>query len=713
MYFIDRIFFFIINQNDMNIKQNFSRRSFTAIVAFFSILALSAQIPTGYYSSAEMQAGAQLKTSLHNIIKVGTRLSYGSGNGATWSGFEKTDLHPSGKVWDMYSNNTYYFPGNGKAPSGMNIEHSFAKSWWGGSKNDAYKDLFHLNPSYSAANSARGSFPPGEVGSNYKTTGTIKVGDNSFGSYTGTCFEPEDQYKGDFARAYMYMIVCYQNLNLTDSENSRTAIQSDPLYKYTFKPWFKDLILKWHREDPVSQKEMTRQAEIYKIQDNRNPFIDYPELAEYLWGAFVGQVWSSSGSVTNPWITSPYDGTTVEFQPTPILTSTSDTIIIKGMNLESNLVISISGTDASCFSPNTNSISVADAESEDGKMLIVQFSPNDLDDHTAILTISGGGLTNNIEVNLEGEGTNEFKATDASNITPSSFTANWSMDFGATGYELNVYSLIENGEVGEIEIFNTTFENGQFEDGVQKTSGYSSFEDNTLRMGSGSQNCTIAIPALDLTKDSVIIYVNAKQYNNDAGAELYFIVDNQEVGQISTSRDMNEYRLNIGGHNANSIVSIAAKADNRVYLQDIKIVDLGNIQSRDTLAGYPITLGDVHSHVVNVPDFANTAYYYYVTSIGGTESTSNNVKVVYTGTTDNNDTNKDEIIVYQNNSTVFVEGFKENSTIYIYSINGYLIDSFQASNSTSYNTSSLPKGLYILRINNKYYSKSIKFSTAK
>ena len=56
-----------------------------------------------------------------------------------------------------------------------------------------------------------------------------------------------------------------------------------------FRPWLRNLLLEWHRVDPVSQKELDRAVEVNKIQGNRNPFIDYPELAEYIWGNKQGQ----------------------------------------------------------------------------------------------------------------------------------------------------------------------------------------------------------------------------------------------------------------------------------------------------------------------------------------------------------------------------------------------------------------------------------------
>lgn len=98
---------------------------------FYLLLAISliAQIPIDYYDSAIGKKQAELKTALHLKIKTANVPSYGSGAGSTWAAFAKSDVRPEdGTVWDMYSNNHVAFNGN-SAASGMNIEHSFAKSW--------------------------------------------------------------------------------------------------------------------------------------------------------------------------------------------------------------------------------------------------------------------------------------------------------------------------------------------------------------------------------------------------------------------------------------------------------------------------------------------------------------------------------------------------------------------------------------------------------
>ena len=117
-----------------------------------------AQIPSGYYTPAVGKKKAELKTALHTIIMNATVLNYGSGDGKTWSGFAKTDVRTDGTVWDMYSNKTFYVNGY-SAAIGMNIEHSFPESWWGGDERQAYKDLYNLNPSDIEANTKKNNYP--------------------------------------------------------------------------------------------------------------------------------------------------------------------------------------------------------------------------------------------------------------------------------------------------------------------------------------------------------------------------------------------------------------------------------------------------------------------------------------------------------------------------------------------------------------------------
>lgn len=260
------------------------------ILIGFSVIA---QIPNGYYDDAQGLSGAQLKTALYQIIKDHNQQSYSS----LWIHFETTDPKPNGKVWDMYSdipdgNPPYEFDfgddqcGNYSGEGDCyNREHSFPKSWF----NDAYPmytDLFQIVPTDGYVNGQRSNWPYGETNNpNWTSLNGSQRGSNATSGYSGTIFEPIDAYKGDFARIYLYMATRYENIIASwenNSDNSDAALNgtSYPCYE----EWYLNLLLDWHQNDPVSQKEIDRNNEIYNIQNNRNPYVDHPEWAATVWG---------------------------------------------------------------------------------------------------------------------------------------------------------------------------------------------------------------------------------------------------------------------------------------------------------------------------------------------------------------------------------------------------------------------------------------------
>ena len=237
-----------------------------------------------------------MKTALYELIKDHKVISYGSGESSTWGAFYTTDAaveNGQRRVLDMYSNEKRYFGSKGSAVSGMNIEHSVAKSWWGGNKNNAYCDIHHLNPSDQNANSRKSNYPLGELTSVSWDNGVTFVGKaNIDGKSNQNAYEPCDEYKGDFARVFMYMFTCYQNLTW-----EYTWMNYEKSTYPTLKPWAVELLLKWHKQDPVSEKEVNRNNAVYAVQGNRNPFVDYPQLADYVWGDSINYVFHLSGEV--------------------------------------------------------------------------------------------------------------------------------------------------------------------------------------------------------------------------------------------------------------------------------------------------------------------------------------------------------------------------------------------------------------------------------
>ena len=272
------------------------KRRILTLAVLLQLFILGAYAQSEYYVSIDKTKGGEaLKTALYNLIKNHKKISYGSGEDKTWGAFYTTDAvieNGQRRVLDMYSNEKRYFGNKGSAVSGMNIEHSVAKSWWGGNQNNAYCDLHHLNPSDQNANSRKSNYPLGELTSVSWENGVTFVGKANIDGSSMNAYEPCDEYKGDFARVFMYMFTCYQDLTW-----EYTWMNYEKSTYPTLKPWAVKLLLKWHKQDPVSEKEVNRNNAVYAVQGNRNPYVDYPQLADYVWGDSINYVFHLTGEV--------------------------------------------------------------------------------------------------------------------------------------------------------------------------------------------------------------------------------------------------------------------------------------------------------------------------------------------------------------------------------------------------------------------------------
>lgn len=263
---------------EMNVKTLISSAALMLAAIYGGGDAL-ASYPAGYYNSLEGKCGAQLVDAIRDMLADHVEISYSSG---TWNAFLDTDVKTVNGTdywWDMYSNELVAVS---SGHPGMNVEHSVANSWWGGTKNAAYKDLVHLNPSNSDANSRKSNYPLAELSEVKWTNGVTSVGSPKSGQGGGNSwgYEPADQYKGDFARVFMYMFTVYGDI----SWKTTTAWMYNIGTSQMFKEWAREMLMRWHAADPVSDKERSRNDGIYKNQKNRNPFIDLPDLADHIWG---------------------------------------------------------------------------------------------------------------------------------------------------------------------------------------------------------------------------------------------------------------------------------------------------------------------------------------------------------------------------------------------------------------------------------------------
>ena len=286
-----------------------------------------------YYQSIDGTSGKELLDAIQQVAKLGYRTTdfrYDS----VWLAFKYTDLRPDGLVWEIYSDCQFEYEKDRTSNTaqtgeckGYNREHAMCQSWFSeydlqgnkmssSKKNSPGSDIFHIYPTSYGMNSRRGNRPYGEVANAQFTSGngteygapvsSLSVENSVAGVYvegsinmSTNVLEPADEYKGDIARSYFGTMVKWAGewaFNRVDLGRVifDATIDADTHYgpenNYGLTDYGLALLLTWHRQDPVSQKEVDRNNGIQLTQGNRNPFIDYPYLVEYIWGEMSGEI---------------------------------------------------------------------------------------------------------------------------------------------------------------------------------------------------------------------------------------------------------------------------------------------------------------------------------------------------------------------------------------------------------------------------------------
>ena len=545
-----------------------------AIIAFPAML-LAKEMPAGYYNAAQNKTGEALLTALYNIIHSHTKISYGE----VLSFMKTKDLDANNHIIDMYSTAVYGPNDNGSSASnvgeGWNREHSMPKSWFGGSdSHPGYTDLFHLYPTDIAVNSQRSSFPFGECANGTRLSyGNVvakgRKGRSTRSGYSGVVFEPDDEYKGDFARSYFYMATCY-NDEIAKWTQGNLGGTSYPV----FSAWTLQMLLEWHRKDPVSQKEITRNNNIHDKQGNRNPYIDYPELVEYVWGNKVGQNWiPDGGSTNNPELTLPENGSTIEMGSTAPGNDLTATVDVEGLDLLQDLNVSIDGEG---FSVDPMTISAADAIS--GTEVYVTFNSTAPGTYTGTLTIASGEVSASVTLNatVEGASLDAPVATEATNITASSFQANWGEVSGAQTYTLYVS---KKGYVPPTPTV-TLLLDEDMTSGTSWTEGGNTYQDDGyFRLGTGSGPGFVTSPSVDLTSSNGVttVKVVARSYGSDSGVQMKVSV----IGANESELDSKTFSLTANDAVYTAVLTGAANAVNRIKIESLaakKRVQLKNVK---------------------------------------------------------------------------------------------------------------------------------------
>ncbi len=272
-------------------------------------LITAAQAPSGYYNSAT-GTGYTLKTQLKSIVTAG---HIDRGYNALWTIYETpayrdASYENNSSILDIYSENpsgpdSYeYVPGNDQCGNYnsegdcYNREHLVPQSYFDEYQTNPMKnDPLHVVPTDGWVNGIRGNLPFGVVDvPNYNSTNGSERGSNLNSGYsagfTGTVFEPIDEFKGDVARSILYFATRYEDLmdnfySAASSTSTQAKVMFDGSTNKVFNDTFLNIFISWHLADPVSPREIAINNAVYAYQGNRNPYIDNPNYVCQIWTA--------------------------------------------------------------------------------------------------------------------------------------------------------------------------------------------------------------------------------------------------------------------------------------------------------------------------------------------------------------------------------------------------------------------------------------------
>ncbi|MDO4970753.1 MAG: endonuclease [Bacteroidales bacterium] len=526
----------------------------------------AAEQPAGYYKRAEGYKQKALLSQLCTIISANTKvIAY---DDLFDDAYPYTDAE-NGYFIDMYSNVKYSIGDSrinksySKVGQSVNREHSFPQSWFS-ERSPMKSDLFHVYPTDGYVNNQRSSYPYGECEGGTRLTngeyyGKGRLGNCTAPGYSGKVWEPDDEYKGDFARTYFYMATRY-NTQIANWNGNGTAGQildgtSYPVYK----SWYLNLMLKWHRQDPVSEKEIKRNNAAFGLQNNRNPYIDHPELVEYIWGDKQDLEWYEGYIDSNPIITLPTNGSIVDFGTVYTGSTATRTIEVKGRNLTDNLTIALSGEG---FSTTTTTITVDEATA--GATVAVVYNSNRHANAQGTLSVTSGTLKST--VTLKARAIDMMEADEATEVTPTSFKASWLPVEDVQSYTLYVSGKgVAPPPSGEVKLLLDE----DLSDGTTDwtTGGATYSEKTSFRLGTGSSAGSITSPAVDLsaTGGLMTVLVDAAAYGSDTDVQMKMSVLDAK-GTVLESKTVT---VETAGGTYVAVLHGDAEASNKVKIESL------------------------------------------------------------------------------------------------------------------------------------------------
>ena len=306
-----------------------------------------------------------VSTKIITGYQYSTNSTYSSGNNPyVHALYNNRDLDNQAKAWGNHEQDGW----------GINQEHIWAKSHGFDTKGSdgtggARGDPMHLWAGNGWANHEHSNYffafvdrskTYSDAGTRYETAfGNLTGYSKNVAKSTEKVFEPQDSDKGDIARAIFYMVARYNNyagategidgnnpnlvmlndLSQNSSTGTSTAFQS-------FGMGLLSDLLAWNRLDPVDEYEVHRNNILYKnYTNNRNPFIDFPEWAEYIWGTanYDGTGYNSTprGAAKPATDVIGQAGDTFEVSVEDIKFSVGETVKVSGKNADVDIAWSV------------------------------------------------------------------------------------------------------------------------------------------------------------------------------------------------------------------------------------------------------------------------------------------------------------------------------------------------------------------------------------
>lgn len=592
-----------------------------------------AQIPSDYYDSANGLNGFALKTELKNITTNGHFWSTNSPDSydelyiayvnthsdvMTSSGnqYESDDT-----ILDFYSEEPLgtdpYNYDHGMDQCGnqtmegdcYNREHLVPQSSFG-SAYPMQSDIHHVIPTDGRVNNFRGSLPFGEANDDdwESLNGSLR-GSSAMAGYSGSVFEPIDEFKGDIARALLYFATRYE-----DTVDGYTSFDMfNGSNDQVFETWAIDVLLNWHYNvDPVDQRERDRNEAAYTFQGNANPFVDHPEYANMIWNPSTDT--EAPTAPTNLMASNPTDNT-IDLS----WTASTDNIGVTSYDIYVDNVNTYNTTATSFIANNlsasTNYCFTVKAKDAAGNESAFSNQACEMTTNNG----SGGMADLFFSEYLEGSGTN--KALEIANFTGASVNLSiYTLKLASNSNNFSTTYTFPVGSIADGDVF------------VVANSGLSAAcqpqqddVNNSITGFNGND-------AIGLFKNDVLIDILGIEASGTTFGENVTLVRKPEIEFPTTTFNINEWNMeaqndcsDLGMHNQTLGVEEVSTLNISVFPNPVKGTIL-NINSNtqltitvyDMLGKQVLTIyKDVATNTINISPLKQGIYFLKITSDSG------------------------------------------------------------------------------------------------